>query len=619
MRVFLDFEYHPQWPIITWQPRLFAQRNSGPISDVRLMDLTVAHEADCLLRGISGGHLPRGKDYETRFPPEGLRPWEKSLAPGDDFQLDCGGCGKSSAQQIPIWLYHHESAGCWFGPEYAGTWELEAHRDKAETRLQLRLPYLDFRMMQGEEIALPAFSMGTWEGDRSTGQNHLRSVIREHFMAHDENDKPILPPVMHQGLFGQENYYSEDGIKKEMARAAEIGCEYYVFNAHWFFGPVQEGKYASSEKMPWGDRYVQCWFNTMGEYELSPDKFPSGSDKLRDYVESLGMKLGYWFDPRFGKESQSLQNHPAIAYPPDPESAAKTDFLSPWLVDLGRQAGRDWIEAHLERMITEYHGKWIWLDNNFYPRHQYWNHHEEKDRKGLMELHYYQGFYEVFDRVMKRHPDVRVEMCANGGMLIDLGTIRRSHAIWVNDWVGFEGGHQEYDTDVNRNHRAGASHWLPGALIVNSMYIPWKVTQDEALYPDIHFVSHFAGTIAFGQRMLMWKQSDLDNVRRLMDIYKEFRPWLLKDYYQLLPMPDRRDAWDAWQFHDPENCNGWVILFRFPESTDDTIRLSLQAIGPSGELEWETMLDGGKVQMDQGRLTVTLEKGTPMILRYQEK
>ncbi|MFW6303593.1 MAG: hypothetical protein ACOC2L_03135, partial [Candidatus Sumerlaeota bacterium] len=270
--VFARVEFHPDHPVLTWQFRLFARKNTPRISNVCLMDLDISHGSECLLRGITGGFRPYAPEGESNFPPDGLQPWEETIGDGGRLKLDCGGCGKSSAQQIPIWFYHHESAGCWFGPEWSGTWELELEREGDTANIKVRMPDLDFKMLQGEEIELPAFSMSAYEGDRDFGQNHLRRVIRDHFMSHDENDDPILPPVMHQGLCGQENYYNEAGIHQEMARAAELGCEYYTFNAHWFFGPVQEGKHADTKTMPWGERPVECWFNVMGDYELSPEK-----------------------------------------------------------------------------------------------------------------------------------------------------------------------------------------------------------------------------------------------------------------------------------------------------------------------------------------------------------
>ncbi|MFW6286875.1 MAG: alpha-galactosidase, partial [Candidatus Sumerlaeota bacterium] len=329
-----------------------------------------------------------------------------------------------------------------------------------------------------------------------------------------------------------------------------------------------------------------------------------------------GMRLGYWFDPRVGDESQALKENPGLALQSDPAVAEGNPFMSPWLVDLAREAGRKWLEEKLERIISQYHGKWIWLDNNAYPRHQYWNYHEEPDRRGLMELQYYQGFYEVFDRVLQRHPDVRVESCANGGMIIDLGTIRRSHAIWVNDWVGFEAAGQVYDIDVNRNLRAGASHWLPGALVVNSLYCPWEVTQSNELYPDNRYVSHFAGTFAFGQRVLKWKQADIDRAAEIMKIYKRFRPHLLQDYYQLVSTPRSRDQWDAWQFHDPEDGSGWIILFRLSESSPESLSVDLKAWPEGTKAQWEAPLAPKLYEEESGRLTVELDVEAPCILHY---
>ncbi len=611
LRIFLRIEHDARHGLLTWQVRLFADKNTPRLSQIRLLDIALPHQDARLLRGISGGFLPKLKDDGSHFPPEGLKPWERQLEVGEAFSLGCGGCGKSSSQQIPIWFHHNEHGGIWFGPEWSGTWRLDVARDAGGSRLQLMLPDLDFRMYQGEEIALPSFSLAAYTGSRHNGQQHLRRTIRDHFMPRDEHGNPPTPAVVHQGLFGQEDYYNENGIKEEMARAAALGCEYYIFNAHWYDAPPKFDGSDPMQDMPWGKRPVQRWVSLMGDYELSQEKFPSGPDALNEYVRSLGMKLGYWIDPRFGNGCRSLNERPDIGIPPD-QSYGNGDFHRATLIDLSREAGCDWLENALERIITTYHGEWIWLDMNQYPRHNYWNLHEEPDRKGLMELGYYQGLYEVFDRVMARHPSVRVETCANGGMVIDLGMIRRSHSIWINDWVGFEGGHQAYEPDVNRNHRSGAGHWLPGALVQNSMYIPWAVTQSDEIYDPIHYVSQFAGTVNFGQRMKCWKQSDHDTAKRCVEIYKQIRHLLYGDYTQLFPMPERMDVWDGWQFHDPDDDEGVIILFRLPECTQTETICALELKQPR-DYRFETLLGNAQVRCEDNGVTVSVPERCAVI------
>ncbi len=612
----LAWSREPDFALATWQISLFCHGERTPvISDVCLLDLEMfaGSEQSLTLRGCSGGFIGWPKKGESRFPPGGLKPWEKVIDAGESFELDCGGCGKASAQQIPIWLLHNDAGGAWFGPEYSGTWALSLERQGKGCRARVSLPYLKFRLSQGEELALPAFSLATWQGDAFTGQQHLRRTIHEHFVAKTETGEPMTPPVLHQGLFGQEDYYTEDGIHREMQRAAELGCEYYVFNAHWFLDPPSEKD--KTEEMPWGPRPVQVWMREMGDYTLSAKKFPSGPDALVKRAEKLGMKLGYWIDPRIGLESPEAERLEDMGTHADPEIAKSNPFLDPMIIDLGRSAGRRWMCDALERIYTEYHGRWVWLDINFYPRHSHWNYRETEDRQGLMELAYYQGLYQVFDEALERHPDLRVENCSNGGMMIDLGMLRRSHSLWVNDYVGFEGGHQEYDIDVNRNLRSGAGHWLPGALVVNSLYCPWEVTQSEELFDPIHYVSHFAGTFAFGQRVFCWKQADIDEAARYMAVYKQIRHLFAGDYEELFPLPQTRDAWDGWHFRDPQTGEGVLILFRLPDSQEQEQVVHPRGVD-AGKTRFEVLLGQGNIHPENSALHVQLAETRYAVIRY---
>jgi alpha-galactosidase len=298
-------------------------------------------------------------------------------------------------------------------------------------------------------------------------------------------------------------------------------------------------------------------------------------------------------------------------------SFGSRDFFDTGLVDLSRQAGRDWLEDLLERMICEYGAEWIWIDMNTFPRHLYWNYLEEPDRGGLMELKFYQGLYQVFRRVLERHPGVRVETCGNGGMYIDLAMLRLSHSIWIDDYVGFEVLGQPYDIDVNRNFRSALCQWLPGPLPQNSLYIPWEVTQSDEVYDPIHYVSHFAGTLTFGQRVQQWKEADTEMAARAVKAYKAVREYTLGDYYPLFPLPESRDAWDGWQFHDPDAEEGAIVLFRLPESGERTRTVQPGGMGDPGTYTYEVLLGTCEISPTGERLRVALPQERFAVVRYR--
>jgi alpha-galactosidase len=615
--------------LLTWRWRLLARDNTPRVSCVRPLSLTWPHdrdEAPWTLRGITGGRLPSKREDGSRFPPDALRPWQRELEVNEPFELDSDGCGKSSSSHVPIWLYFGPAGGLWFGPEWSGSWRFEACRAPTYTRLDVWLDPLDFVMLQGEEIELPGASLARWSGSMRDGHNHLRRTLRDCFLPRIDGQVP-LPLVTVQGLGGQETYHTEEGIRREADAAARLGAEQYTFNAGWYQSPDHESLYGSRGKpMPWGEDRPEVWFETMGDFEPHPERFPSGVEAFVEYLRERGMSFGLWIDTRVAPGAACHDRLAHVLLAPDPSRLGpgrafpSVDFFGTGLVDLARRAGRDWLEELLERLITRYGASWVWIDMNTFPRPLYWDCHEAPDRRGLMELRFYQGFGEVVDRVLARHPDVRVETCGNGGMYIDLAMLRRSHSVWIDDYVGFEALGQPYDIDVNRSFRTGICQWLPGALPQSSLYIPWAVTRSDEPYDPIHYASHFAGTLTFGQRVQKWKPADLDLAARAVSVYKEIRPYTLGDFYPLFPLPDSRDAWEGWQFHDPDAGEGALIVFRLPDSTEPGCRLGLGGETPPDRYAYELLL--GQAELTPGPKTLACHVPDEVrfaVIRYRRR
>ena len=613
----------PEHGMLTLQPRLFAADSlAGKISDFKVLDLEVQTDAATPeLRGMTGGFVDYAEGMP--FPPNGLKPWVQRLEPDETFALDSDGCGKSSSSQVPTWILHGDESGIWFGPEWSGCWDLSVARRGEGVHIEVGLPVLDFRMLQGEEIELPAVTIGTYRGTAEDGHNTLRRVLREAFVPPVDGEEP-RPTVVFQGLGGMEAYQDGEGLRAEADVAAQIGVEVFVLNGGWYQSPTRpypdgeapEGVADHSERN-------QTWFETLGDYTSHAERLPEGVEEFGEYVRDKGMKLGLWFDPRINPRADAFEEHRDILLPPDesmmepgkPFSAR--DFWGSHLVDLGRQEGQNYLFELMDRFAGEYGAEWIWLDMNAYPRDLYWNALEPEDRRGLMELRYYRGLYTALDRFRSEHPGVRIESCANGGMVIDLGMIRRSHSIWINDYVAFDGIGQATDMDITRNYRSGANHFLPTALVQSSLYIPKSVRESDETFGEHNYLSHFAGSMTLGQGLCHWKPADVAEAARCVGQFKEIRHYLRGDYHELFPLPEGKDAWDGWQFHDPETERGLLMLFRLPDSEQTTQTIRLHGLSEDAEVRFNVRL--GSVELTHrggGETEVTLP-GQAALVEYE--
>lgn len=227
------------------------------------------------------------------------------------------------------------------------------------------------------------------------------------------------------------------------------------------------------------------------------------------------------------------------------------------------------------------------------------------------------GLYEVLDDVLDRHGDVWLESCANGGMIIDLGMLRRSHSTWINDFVAFEVLGQPFDLDIIRSYRGGACSMLPAVCPQSLLGLPTEIRESDEPLSPFHYIRHFAGTITFGQAMCKWKKSDIETARACMDLFKQLRPLMAEDFYLLLPQASAKDVWDAWQFHTASG-EGVVIAFRMEDCPQAEQTLQLKGLQPGAKIETEILHGAESVQIDQASMTIRLaEPKTAAVVRYR--
>ena len=138
------------------------------------------------------------------------------------------------------------------------------------------------------------------------------------------------------------------------------------------------------------------------------------------------------------------------------------------------------------------------------------------------------------------------------------------------------------DDSPNRNLRGGLNRILPAVYIQNSIFlnreVPAKPQENIDLGGSHRFLTYFGGNFGFGQGVCFWKKKDIQAAASYASLFKKYRHYLEKDFYHLFPLPQTKDAWDGWQYHDPENDNGIVLVFRLKDSKQDQVVVPLRAI-----------------------------------------
>ncbi len=569
LRVALTLEHDVAHALLRWS---FVLRCDGEfkcrISNVRIGDIRVDHpdiDAATTLRCFTGG---TAKHYSHNgFPPCCFKVTDHVMRGHDIFRA-YDDTGRGSNECLPIWLYAQDGDGIWFGPEWQGTWNLELHRLPEYTSILFSLPYLDFVMTAGEEIHLPAFVVGAYSGDLQDGGNQVRRVIRQRYLPDCAGRAPRARKV-YQTLGGHPDYLSDPSIREEIDIAARLGADAFVHCSFWQF-PV--GWENSGRK----------WWHHMGNYSAPENRYPNGIKNVADYMRKKGMDLGLWIDPRIGLQSDALDGARDVLLFFDEafEDEARRKYndisydinIQP-LIDLSRQEGRDYLLDHLEHMVTDCHAKWIWYDLNDDPYVFHLRPHESVDRRGVLELQYFQGMDAVFNEFRMRHPDVWIEMCASGGRMINLAVLAYSHSLWLTDYTG-------PDADIASCIRTGANAILPAALNHQSFYLD-KATQAAGANETL---AHIAGHYGVSQGLIDYPEDVLQVLQSTGDAWSRVNHCYDGDFYMLTPFAQSRADWQAWQFHDPGSGNSVICIQRLRDC-DKTAAVILPRIPIPDQLE----------------------------------
>ena len=194
-----------------------------------------------------------------------------------------------------------------------------------------------------------------------------------------------------------------------MARsAARLGCELFVVDDGWF------GAGASARDDD---------TRGLGDWVVNPKKFPDGLRPLAEYVESLGLRFGLWFEPEMVNEDSEL-------FRAHPDWVIRTAGRAPsrgrhqLVLDLSRPDVRDHLVGVLGAVLDSAPIGYVKWDMN---------RHLSDVPTGELAHRHVLGVYDVLRRLFEPRPHILLETCSSGGNRFDLGMLCFGPQIWTSD------------------------------------------------------------------------------------------------------------------------------------------------------------------------------------------
>lgn len=312
------------------------------------------------------------------------------------------------------------------------TWQMKAkkfyshqnHVKHVYVEIGINEKGFDYSLAPGESLEMP--SVLYYEFKNKTDMD----AYKLHRYYNDVKPARAMPIVYDTWLCNFDDI-SYELLSEQLHLAQELGFEYFVIDAGWFFKPRE-------------------WWNSVGDWEEETEASMCGRMKeFADKVRECGLKFGLWFEiERAGADSKTAKEHPEHYL-----------FENGYgFVDFASAEAREYIYGKLRKNILKYGIEYIKFDYNaeltFDPtKHSF--------------IEYFRGYKAFLDRIRAEHPEIYLENCASGGLRMSLASLEGFDSFWISDNHSLYTQLEVFKNTLIRMPSRALETWLTVASIEN--------------------------------------------------------------------------------------------------------------------------------------------------------
>lgn len=397
----------------------------------------------------------------------------------------------STCEYLPMGMIRDRETGeiYYYQIEHSGSWEIEIG-SHADGHLYLALLGPDDEsewwknLAPGQSFTTVPAAFGVTIGGVSEAAAELtkyrRAIRRPN--ADDETCHVVFNDYMNC-LMGDP---TEEREKMIIDKAAALGCEYYCMDCGWY------------DKGNWWDR--------VGEWKESPERFPHGMKSVCDYAHAKGLKMGVWLEIEVMGTACALAQKLPDSWFICRHGKRRIDNKR-YLLDFRNPEVRKYCTDTVDRLIRDYGIDYFKIDYNVTtgPGSDL-----DCDSTGDAMLEHYRCLYEWYRDLYRRHPDLVIENCGSGAQRMDYGILSLQSLQSTSD-----------QTDVISNSYI-ASNVASGVTPEQAgMWVyPYKDEREHVIYNVVNGIllrPYLSG--------LVWKLSDANFqiMKEGVDVYKRIR------------------------------------------------------------------------------------------------
>jgi hypothetical protein len=465
------------------------------------------------------------------------------------------------------------SDGLYLGVEFSGriAMRVQRHGDVVEESAGLNPSPGPFetRLKPGESFVTPTIFLGAVHGSVDDAGNTLRRWVREVL-----NDPRHLAdpryPLLVNNSWGSGMAINAAQARSMIDDSAALGFDMFHLDAGWF--------------------------RDVGDWVPDPEKFPQGLATIADYAHRRGMKFGLWVDwAQAGNSAQAtamsvLHANTRDWLVTDPPSGWKPGEFKGITIDIGQPDAKAWVSKEIERLVHDYHLDMLEHDGYVIAQgcdrgdhahatcdpkqlHRY----EDEGFQWLdgpnstdVSYHAARAYYDIYRTLKRAHPDLLLEICNDGGRMVDFGSAA------VGDYFSIV---DAYDPLSNRQAFYDASHVLPPAML--ETYVKeWPTPRIENFRYMLR--SGMMGWFTLMLDTTHWTREQREDAMEELRLYKStLRPLVRHaDLYHVGARPDGK-GWDGTEYVDASSGKGVLYAFHGSNANEGSHTFALKGLQPN--------------------------------------
>ncbi|WP_141500666.1 glycoside hydrolase family 36 protein [Paenibacillus luteus] len=325
-------------------------------------------------------------------------------------RVSCSNTGSwSAAEHIPMAVLQNEEAGTslFWQIEHNGSWHWEIIEQSDWLTVLISGPtehdnHWWLKLAPGAEFVSVPLAIGSVEGGFEESIAQLTAYRR--LIRRPNEDNQLLRVIFNDYMNCLWGDPTTAKLLPLIDAAAEVGCEYFCIDAGW---------YAPGE-----------WWDGVGEWLPSEERFPEGIKYVLDYIRSKGLIPGLWLE----LEVMGI-NSPKLAETDDSwffmrhgkrvkdRSRYQLDYRNPKVIGHANEV--------IRRLVEDYGVGYIKMDYNINAGI---GTETAADSYGEGLLQHNRAYLSWLDHIFAKYPDLVIENCSSGGMRMDYAMLSR-HSI----------------------------------------------------------------------------------------------------------------------------------------------------------------------------------------------